>query len=261
MDIPHIEEIRAHRRTIAEAEGAASLVQQIQAVLSELTVAKAQPLVTLPGDALLEALCSREDLRHLRDLGPDASTWMERVETRERALRSAEAVLSPLAIAAHHAAHEIHDLRQLQLEALAAPDHADTLARVHAMFERHAQLKSAIETLSLRARSIQPVPKIIEVLTDVIDNALASERPNRDAVCTAIAASARTTLVSHVEALGHSLTPATATTGVEDVRGVRRELVTLSAVHARIEREIAAEIEQQTASLTLCTHEIEDLLG
>lgn len=197
MQIPHVDTIRELRAVIATGAGAPELRQKIQITLAQIGVMRRAEADEVPGEALMDALSHRPGLEGIRaaDASVDAP-WATRLQARELALRSAEALLAPVADAAHHASHELHDLRIEQLEHIRRSDDPAFIARIDGMLSEHAGRMSAIKPIEMRLSLIAPARTVVNVYVDQLGRALESTAPIRDALCDTFAQSAREDVAS-----------------------------------------------------------------
>ncbi|MCO4744055.1 MAG: hypothetical protein KC912_04655 [Proteobacteria bacterium] len=205
MSIPHIETIRELRAQAQAGRGAAELIQRVSSAQNELAMRRSAPADQLPGEALIEDLCTWPGLERLCDVdAPSSADWATRVRARELALQSALAVLQPLASSAHEASHAMHDLRKLQLEALEDPGLEDVRERVLAHLNQHAAATAEVRVLQQRMQPMAPLVQMVQLFDQQLRGALTKEGPAQGPLCDSFARAAVSSLTAGASRVGIS---------------------------------------------------------
>lgn len=257
MKIPHVETIREHRETIAAAAGAQPLLIEVQQLLTRLGLARRHEEDSLPGGDLLERLVARPGLEGLAAVdansGPD---WTSRVQARELAMRSAEAMLRPQADDAHRASHAIHDLRKEQLAAIHEQGDEGLRTRVAEVMNASATANAAVRGPAQRLQYLDPAKNLLATYTEQLERALASTAPIRDALVDAFAQSALEGSRSTLADLGFA--DAVEDTGPE---GILEQLAQWTKRVLELEAELNREVEDRQRSAHAAWQAVMDLLG
>ena len=191
MVIPHIDTIRELRETIEACEGVGELLQEVQYALNALGLMRRHPSDELPGEDLMTRLSERPGLEGIRAAdAPPTAPWPRRIQARELALRSAQAMLGPLATEAHQAAHTLTDLRRAQLEAIEAAGETALLDEVHALFAELHGAEHEMGPTFRRRGMIGPATAALATVEEKLARAIESTAPIRDALCEAFTQSA-----------------------------------------------------------------------
>ncbi|TNE91338.1 MAG: hypothetical protein EP330_05540 [Deltaproteobacteria bacterium] len=257
MAIPHIDRIRELRARLQACGHAPALLSQVHAALTELAATRHVERDDLPGDGLIEYLVHVDGLQGLAAVdAPEDAPRPARLQARELLLRSATAVLMPIAQDAQDASTELDDLRRSQLEAINNSGDDELIARMRSLHDVQHHLGHELQHVQGRLAYVTPTRNLLDLYVEKLGRALQSTAPIRDALCDTFAQTAVQDLPAFLEQLG-----AVETFADPSPEKVYERLTHWSAELPALTAILEAELAELSGRMTEVQAELEELLG